>query len=117
MIHPLGATGKKAIFNKTDQEHVIVCQKEALLVVSLPELDWTDVGGDEDGTAQEGVERRGEDGRYHSLDKQHGGIWSSLGQGSPRQTSTRAYSFMLILEQICQFYNPELTENLDLEPV
>lgn len=33
----------------------------SLLVVSLPELDGADVGGDEDGAAQEGVERSGED--------------------------------------------------------
>lgn len=39
------------------------------LVVSLPELDGTDIGGDEDGTAQERVEGSGEDCRDNSLDK------------------------------------------------
>lgn len=34
----------------------------SLLVVSLPEFDRADVGGDEDGTAQEGVEGSGKDG-------------------------------------------------------
>lgn len=33
-----------------------------LLVVSLPELDRANIGGDEDGTAQEGVEGSGKDG-------------------------------------------------------
>lgn len=32
-----------------------------VLVVSLPELDRTDIGGDEDGTAEERVEGSGED--------------------------------------------------------
>ena len=31
------------------------------VVITFPELDWTDVGGDEDGGAQDGVERGGED--------------------------------------------------------
>ena len=31
------------------------------VVITLPELDWTDVGGDEDGGAQDGIERGGED--------------------------------------------------------
>lgn len=46
----------------------------SLLVVSLPELDGSDVGGDEDGAAQEGIEWRGEDGGDHRLDEQHGGV-------------------------------------------
>lgn len=43
-----------------------------ILIVPLPELDGADVGGDEDGTAQERVERSGEDCGHYSLDKQHG---------------------------------------------
>lgn len=31
------------------------------VVITLPELDWTDVGGDKNGGAQDGVERGGED--------------------------------------------------------
>lgn len=53
----------------------------SLLVVPLPELDGTDVGGDEDGAAQEGVEGSREDCGDDSLDKQHGGVWRGSGQG------------------------------------
>lgn len=53
-----------------------------LLVVSLPELDRTDIGGDEDGAAQEGVEGSGEDCGHYSLDEQHSRVWRGLGQGS-----------------------------------
>lgn len=43
-----------------------------LLVVSLPELDWPWVGGNEDGTAQEGSQRGVEDGGEQRLEQQHG---------------------------------------------
>lgn len=56
-----------------------------LLVVSFPEFHRTDVGSDEDGTAQEGVEWSGEDCRHDGLDKQHGGVWRGAGQGSSRR--------------------------------
>lgn len=67
-------------------EHDIVLYNViSLLVVSFPELDGTDVGGDEDGTAQEGVEGSREDGRDYGLDKKHGRIWRNSGQGSLKQ--------------------------------
>lgn len=43
-----------------------------LLVVPLPELDGPWVGGDEDGTAQEGAERGVEQSRHKRLQQQHG---------------------------------------------
>ena len=43
----------------TDSDRLV--SERSLLVVSLPELDRSDVGGDEDGAAQERVERSRED--------------------------------------------------------
>ncbi len=37
------------------------------VVITLPELDWTDVGGDEDGGPQDRVKRGGENRRNCSL--------------------------------------------------
>ena len=37
------------------------------LVVALPELDGADVGRDEDGATEDGVEGRGKDGRHEGL--------------------------------------------------
>lgn len=59
----------KKHFHKLDWNMQKYFQMFSLLVVSLPELDGTDIGGDEDGTAQEGVEGSGEDCRDNSLDK------------------------------------------------
>lgn len=69
----------------------------SLLVISFPELDRADVGGDEDGTAQEGVEGSGEDCRHYSLDKQHGRVCRGLGQGSLEKIFTfhRIYSLCI----------------------
>ena len=41
------------------------------LVVALPELDGADVGRDEDGATEDGVEGRGKDGRHEGLREQH----------------------------------------------
>lgn len=75
-------THYRSIFTKTSFEHGTGSQNVSLLVVPLPELDGTDIRGDEDGTAQEGVEGCGEDCRHYSLDKQHGRVWRGSGQGS-----------------------------------
>lgn len=45
---------------------------KASLVVSLPELDGPRVRRDEDGAAEEGRQRRVEDGGEQSLQQQHG---------------------------------------------
>ena len=42
-----------------------------LLVVLFPELHWTNVGRDEDRTAQDWVQGRRENGRHDRLEKQH----------------------------------------------
>ena len=51
------------------------------VVVPLPELDWTDVGADEDGGAQEGVEGGGEDAGEDGLQEQHGRVGHGEGLG------------------------------------
>lgn len=48
------------------------------LVVALPELQGPRVGHDEDGTAQQGVEGRGEERREQSLNEQHGRVWARV---------------------------------------
>lgn len=65
VVHPLGAATTK--HSGSTFFSSILCDSGQrilffLLVVSLPELDGSDVGGDEDGAAQEGVEGGGEDG-------------------------------------------------------
>ena len=66
---------------KSTMRYVTDCSAELLpysLVVSLPEFDRTGVGGDEDCATQNRVEWRGEEGREHSLNKQHGRIWDRV---------------------------------------
>ena len=54
------------------------------VVVPLPELDGTDVGADEDGGAQEGVEGGGEDAGEDGLQEQHGRVGHGEGAGQKR---------------------------------
>ena len=44
------------------------------VVIPLPELDWSDVGADEDGGAEEGVERGREEAGDDRLQKEHGRV-------------------------------------------
>lgn len=46
----------------------------ARVVVALPELDGAHVGGEENGAAKEGIQRRGEYGRDAGLQEQHGRV-------------------------------------------
>lgn len=54
------------------EPHLLTRSVRVLLVVSLPELDWPRVGGDEDGAAQEGSQRGVKDGGEQRLEQQHG---------------------------------------------
>lgn len=72
-------------------------QKNSSLVVSLPELDRTDIRSDENGAAQKGIEGGGEDCWHYSLDKQHGRVWWGL----------RSRSFDNLLQEKLQ---PQKTE-------
>ena len=51
---------------------VLTHSVEALLVVSLPELNGPRIGGNEDGTSQEGSQWGVENGGEQSLEQQHG---------------------------------------------
>lgn len=44
-------------------------KSRVILVVPLPELDRTDIGGDEDGATKKGVEWCGQNCRHYCLDK------------------------------------------------
>ena len=88
----------------------ILRKKEmGLLIIPLPELDGSDVGGDEDGAAQEGVEGGGEDGRHNGLHKQHGRVWAQLvkdGTSNSQETYTGHTHTHLLLYDSTQKSQP-----------
>ncbi|TNN76193.1 hypothetical protein EYF80_013481 [Liparis tanakae] len=59
-------------------------------VLQRAQFDRSGVGRDEHGAAEDGIERRGEDGREDGLNEEHGGVWSTRVKDSSIGVDSRA---------------------------
>lgn len=59
------------------------------LVVSFPEFDGTNIGGDEDGAAQDGIQGSGKESGNNGLEEEHGRIWQKAVKESQLQEDSQ----------------------------